>query len=371
MPLKLPGFPRMSSQKPRESRPRGSRPVRFITPGELSFHAFSYPFGDPVRVRQALGLELAPLLGEEAAETLINPVVMTRDREHSRGFALVLPRSALADDEENRGYRLFPAPLALGKSLSGNGLAVWADERCVCAVLWNDGIPVFYRCTPREQGEPSEVIDWISRTSAKPLEVRLLDVKQDPCALEILAREAEQTFVAYPPMASLDLSIRQVDSNLRMENLSSRVKPALAALLLLGLLFDAAAGLFALSAASRLKGFEQKSVELYREVFDSSGPVRDPLSQARARLAAVSGTGGGSGLTGALAILGQGEGGSPEGVVLDTLRLSDQGTELTGKGESVEKIRAFQKSLEGRATPSLEDLQQLPGGGFRFKVTLR
>jgi hypothetical protein len=36
----------------------------------------------------------------------------------------------------------------------------------------------------------------------------------------------------------------------------------------------------------------------------------------------------------------------------------------------VEAIRAFQHALEAEES-SLEDLQQLPGGQFRFKVTVR
>lgn len=155
-----------------------------------------------------------------------------------------------------------------------------------------------------------------------------------------------------------------------IEHLSANLKPALSAGLVLGILFLAASALSALSAQNRLEAYETASIRLYREVFDPSGPVRDPLSQAKARLAAVSGTEENDGLIQVFAMLGRACQKSGEGIVLDTLRYSQRQTELTGKGPSVEAVRAFQQALEAGET-SLEDLQQLPAGQYRFKIIVR
>jgi len=193
---------------------------------------------------------------------------------------------------------------------------------------------------------------------------------KNPDARAILESEAVRTWAAYPALTSLDLSSRQMDSLLRLEGLSSRLKPALAALLALGVLFDGAAGMALLSSRTRLAGYGDAAANLYREVFDPTGPVLDPLSQAKGRLAAVTGTEESKSLAGALAMLGRAASSTPSRIVLDSFRFSEQQAELTGKGSSVESIRAFQQALGGQDT-SLDDLQQLPGGQYRFRIAMK
>jgi hypothetical protein len=275
-----------------------------------------------------------------------------------------------AGDPERKG-RIFPAPLALGGALPGSGLGVWADEENVACVLWKEGIPVLYRCSPRAEGEPGEVVEWIRHSSGTEFDIFLLDERENPDARTLLESEAERTWTIYPALASLDLSSRQMDSLLRLENLSSRLKPILAALLALGILFDGAAGMALLSSRTRLAGYRDAAASLYREVFDPTGPVLDPLSQAKGRLAAATGTEEEKSLANALAMLGRAAASStPSGIVLDSLRFSEQQTEFTGKGKSVESIRAFQQALGGKST-SLDDLQQLPGGQYRFRIAIK
>jgi len=354
----------------RGPKARENRPVRFVTPREMSFHAFSFPFSEPSRIRQALSLQLSSLLGDKPGDLHIHPLVLQREKDRVKGFALVLSGETFPDGKNEGGTRLFPAPLAFAGALAGEGLGVWADEENVACVLWREGVPVLYRCSPRAEGEPGEVVEWARRSSGTDFDVVLLDSRENPEAVELLESHAGRTWETYPVLASLDLSSRQMANTLRLEDLSSRLKPLLAALLVLGLLFDGATGLALLSARVRLKGYEDAATRLYREVFDPNGPVKDPLSQAKGRLAAVSGQDGAKNLTAVLAMLGRADAANTEGVVLDSLRFSEQQAEISGKGESVETIRAFQQGLE-EGNSSLDDLQQLPGGGFRFRITIR
>lgn len=349
----------------------GKRPCRFVTPEEMSFHPFSFPFSDPARIRQALSLQLASLMGEDSKRLHLCPVVFQREKERTRGVALVYPDDLDKGLEKGGETRLFPAPLAFGAVLEGSGLGVWADESHVSAVLWREGIPILYRCVSRAEAEPQEVIEWARSSSGESdFPVFLLDSRVLPDAAERLEAEARRTWAAFPALAPLDLSPRRMESALRIEHLSANLKPALSAGLVLGILFLAASALSALSAQNRLEAYETASIRLYREVFDPSGPVRDPLSQAKARLAAVSGTEENDGLIQVFAMLGRACQKSGEGIVLDTLRYSQRQTELTGKGPSVEAVRAFQQALEAGET-SLEDLQQLPAGQYRFKIIVR
>lgn len=336
----------------------------------MSFHPFTFPFSDPARIRQALSLQLSSLLDENGENMRIQPVVLQREKDRSRGFALVFPVAMETTGDPERKGRIFPAPLALGGALPGSGLGVWADEENVACVLWKEGIPVLYRCSPRAEGEPGEVVEWIRRSSGAEFDVLLLDARENPDARALLESEADRTWDAYPALASLDLSSRQMDSLLRLEGLSSRLKPVLAALLALGVLFDGAAGMALLSSRTRLAGYGDAAASLYREVFDPTGPVLDPLSQAKGRLAAVTGTEEAKSLANALAMLGRAASLTPSGIVLDSLRFSEQQVELTGKGNSVESIRAFQQALGGKST-SLDDLQQLPGGQYRFRIAMK
>jgi hypothetical protein len=354
----------------RGPKPREAGPCLYVTPREMSFHPFTFPFSDPARIRQALSLQLSSLLGESSGSMRIHPVVLQREKDRSRGFALVFPGAMEATGDPEGKNRIFPAPLALGGALAGSGLGVWADEENVACVLWNEGIPVLYRCSPRADGEPGEVIEWILRSSGAEFDVLLLDARENPDARALLESEAARTWIAYPALTSLDLSSRQMDSLLRLEGLSSRLKPALAALLALGVLFDGAAGMALLSSRTRLAGYGDAAASLYREAFDPTGPVLDPLSQAKGRLAAVTGTEEANSLANALAMLGRAASSTPSRIVLDSLRFSEQQAELTGKGNSVESIRAFQQALGGKNT-SLDDLQQLPGGQYRFRIAMK
>lgn len=353
--------------------PSEERPCRFVTPGGMSFHPFSFPFGDPARVRQALHLQLTSLLGRDTGtggKVRIHPVILERDGDRSRGFALAIHAEETPEGSFSPGTRLFPAPLALGGSVAPDGLGIWADEQAVSCVLWREGIPVLYRCSPRSEGEPEEAAEWIRASAGRDLEVRVLDSRKDPGAAAILEAEAEKTWKAFPPLAALDLSPGQMESALRLETLALAAKPALAWLLALGILFSAAAGLSYFSSRMKLARYEESSVRLYREVFDSAGPVRDPLSQAKARLAAASGQEETGGLSGILAMLGRAGSTAGDGIFLDTLRFSKGQAELGGRGESVESIRAFQAAMDPK-NASLEDLQQLPGGLFRFRLAMR
>jgi hypothetical protein len=351
--------------------PGGMAPCRFIAPKEMSFHPFSFPFSDPARIRQALSLQLASLMGEGGKPFHLCPVVFRQEKDRTRGVALVFPQDLKEGIETAGKARLFPAPLAFGAALQGSGLGVWADEEHVAAVLWREKVPVLYRCVSRAEAEPEELIEWLrSSSGGSDFPVFLLDSRTLPDAAERLEAEARRTWEAFPSLASLDLSPRRMESALRVEHLSASLKPALFAGLVLGILFLAASALSALSAQNRLEAYETASIRLYREVFDPTGPVRDPLSQAKARLAAVSGTDEADALARAFAMLGRASRKSGEGIVLDTLRTSERQTEMIGKGSSVAAVRAFQQALEAKET-SLEDLQQLPGGQFRFKITVR
>ncbi len=116
---------------------------------------------------------------------------------------------------------------------------------------------------------------------------------------------------------------------------------------------------------------------IYRETAGGTERIVDPLSQARGRLAALKGDGDDGGtLTGFLAHLGSAWSGEKKGKdglpVLEQMRYAGEGADLTGTAPSMESIQALRISLDsGGFQATLGDIQQVPGGGLRFSLSLR
>ncbi|HRV97723.1 MAG TPA: hypothetical protein P5201_03985, partial [Aminobacteriaceae bacterium] len=112
-------------------------------------------------------------------------------------------------------------------------------------------------------------------------------------------------------------------------------------------------------------------------IFGQNERVVDPLSQARAKLAELRGQGRTeNSLSRTLSHLGRTwldgnkkKAGYP---VLEQLRYSADGADITGTAEKMEAIQALRLAADsGGYKASLGDIQQIPGGGLRFTLSLR
>ena len=107
-------------------------------------------------------------------------------------------------------------------------------------------------------------------------------------------------------------------------------------------------------------------------MFDPTGKIVDPVSQARGKLNAARGGEKGLILEEMLARLGASTKAAGEtSVLVESLRYNAEGSDLLGSVPDMEKLQAFQKELSAVFRTQLGDIQQVPGGGLRFSMNLR
>ncbi|HPR90448.1 MAG TPA: hypothetical protein PLD93_03325, partial [Synergistaceae bacterium] len=105
--------------------------------------------------------------------------------------------------------------------------------------------------------------------------------------------------------------------------------------------------------------------------------IVDPLSQARGKLAELKGQGKNeNSLSRMLSHLGRtwlnGDQRKEDFPVLEQLRFSSEGADITGTAEKMESIQDLRTVADGSGyRAALGDIQQIPGGGLRFTLSLR
>lgn len=347
----------------------------------LSVHPFAFPFRSAGDVTAALALKFKPLLsGEEPVE--IVPWVSSGGGGKYTGSAWLLAASEVPegrDDVALRDNLCWPLPLALAAPVDGEGIAVFCGEGLIASALFDKGIPLFARCGPlREETSAEEALDG---------EVRLcreyaLAVGKEALASSVwtgssgedLLEAARQTVTRFPSFRSLNISRLALRASLARERTALLLKNFSAAVALSGLLFCAAQFILSAQGRSSMEKLALEGAALYREIAAPGERVVDPLSQAKGKVAELKGGGEEEGaLIPLLSHLGRawtGLGG--DSPVIEQLRYSEGGAEITGTAPVMEAIQSLQSALNGEGfTSSLGDVQQIPGGGLRFSLSLR
>ena len=193
-----------------------------------------------------------------------------------------------------------------------------------------------------------------------------------------LLEAARQTAERFPAFLSVDISRPALEASLARERTARVLRNFSAAVALLGTFFCAVQFSLSLQVSSSLDRLSAEAASLYREIAGGTERIVDPLSQARGKLAELKGTGGDdSSLSLFLAHLGRawtgGETGRKPGFpILDQMRYTGGSAELTGTAQTMEAIQALRSAADsGGFRASLGDIQQIPGGGLRFSLSLR
>jgi len=172
---------------------------------------------------------------------------------------------------------------------------------------------------------------------------------------------------------SVNLSRAMLDTELYLEKASRYLTRSLGVVLLVGLVAFGSAFYRYSTFSSGIDHIREMGIAVYREVFQGKGEVIDPVSQARARLNALKEddhTGDPQELLGNVgkAFLSLEE----QDIVLDILRYSKDGADISGRSGEVALVQSFQRELSGLGLDSqIADIQQIPGGGLRFSLTIR
>lgn len=343
----------------------------------LSVQPFQLPFTHAAQVRDALRLRFRPLLGPSGGEIL--PTIVSREARSCEGLAWVISRGELDSLEELLGtrgsVRVIPLPLVFAPS-GEEGISILGDESQVLGMAWRDGRPVAYRWWPRSRRSPEEAVqDMALSAEVKADDVRILDLAGDrEAALAGLTSGARHLLTSPGAFRDLDLSCRGIDTAVKADRVLGAFRRMTMLVLLFGALSAALAGASILEKNHFSEAVDARAAALYRETFPDSGIVRDPLSQARAKLRQrqVGDSEQEVTLFAVLGTLGQAwEGEELQGVSLETLRYNPEGTDLTGTAGDVAEIDLLQQRFGGSGFISnLGDIQQIGSGRLRFKLSL-
>lgn len=345
----------------------------------LSIQPFSFPFSGHSAIREAVKLQVQPFT---SGKPLIDVFTTIRAKEGrgSGGIAWFLSSEELSAVEsvaaKTRSLRIWPLPLALSARLPDNGIGVCVLKDAICSMLYERGFPSLYRIVPKGRRNVEDEIEWIRAFAANrgtvDLATEIWEDSDDPDARARLAEMALETLSGRSFEAEVNLSLRAVDTVLALER-GIRLCTRVAAWVCL-------AGLCAAGGAYAQQFFSQRALErigsqgvaLYRSVFDATGKIVDPVSQARGKLNAARGGEKGLILEEMLARLGASTKAAGESsVLIESLRYNSEGSDLLGSVPDMEKLQAFQKELSAAFRTQLGDIQQVPGGGLRFSMNLR
>ncbi|EFC90187.1 hypothetical protein Dpep_0155 [Dethiosulfovibrio peptidovorans DSM 11002] len=344
----------------------------------LSVRTFDFPFGSVSAIREALKIQYSSISGNREVE--IFPVVHRREDRRFSGSALILPseeRAAVEDGISGLGRStIWPLPFAMAAELGGNGAVLCLDEEGISSALFVDGVPVLYRWQSRSRRSVDQELRWLLDYGGKfdfdPSDSVVVDVSEDG---ERLAVKARETLTAFPSLGSYSLSRKVLDSAIVLETLAKAVGGFSCWFLLAGCVFLGAGFLGGLVERKKVDTIRARAEAVYTDAF-GPGKVRDPLSQARGKLAELTDSPDTRSLEDGLRLIVRSWTDPEMGggrISVDTLRYTSDGMELIGTAEEVSSVQAFQKNLKinNDGTVKLGDIQQVPGGGLRYSLEVR
>ncbi|PKL02681.1 MAG: hypothetical protein CVV55_03195 [Synergistetes bacterium HGW-Synergistetes-2] len=346
-----------------------------------SIHSFSFPFRSANDVRNALALKFRPLLsGEDEVE--IAPLFGGRTKGGSEGVALCIWEGEILDNEAGVSLHnnvVWPLPVALASAVKGDGGAVFRNDFVCASAFFRNGLPVYLRCRSScssdggIDGEVQRLVDYVSALGSDIASESVWVSTKEQELLEV----ARETVKQYPKLLELNISKPALAASLARERTARMLLKACGWAAAAGILFSLIQYTMLSQLRSSVETFTKEGTSLYREIFGQNERVVDPLSQARAKLAELRGQGRTeNSLSRTLSHLGRTwldgnkkKAGYP---VLEQLRYSADGADITGTAEKMEAIQALRVAADsGGYKASLGDIQQIPGGGLRFTLSLR
>ncbi len=339
----------------------------------LSVQPFSYPFGNVLRIREALNLQYRNLLlGGQGVEVL--PTVWRREGKGASGVAWFWSREELSFLEGLAGRKLtvWPLPLAFAASVENDGVALWSDGGAVSSLVWRQGMPFLARWKALGAQGLEEEKNWFRRAGGEDLTFveQAMDPRSPQEALRRLAAAADATWKAFPVLRDVDLSSGGVDALVAWDQALLSLRGPLGALLMAGVLFAGVEWAELWSATRYQEALEAQAAGAYLQIF--GGTPTDPLSQARSRLAEARGENRqtrGASAEDVIRFVGETLSGLEGGLRLETLRYGATGAQLGGVVADVGALTGVKESLKkGELSSRVGDVQQTPDGRVRFTV---
>ncbi len=347
----------------------------------LSLQEFSYPFSDTLQIREALNLKILPFSSASGGIEVF-PTITSRDGKSANGVAWFVSRDEL-DKFENSGSRkggrniYLPLPVIFSSMFDNSGVGIWADSENICAMIFRDGgVPAFYGWKSRNKTTPDEYFSWlVDLAGSSGIEINdklIIDSEKDPeysdKIIEMLLKFTEGSSLS----GEVNLSRSELDTELYIERLF-RIAGKMAMLFIVTGAILLGTSIFRYyTFASTTDWLDERSEQIYREVFDPSGRIVDPLSQAKGKIRALTTEDSGMKIDKILGILGRSsdELGKSK-ITLDVLRYNGDNIDINGSTMDMTSVQKFQEILRKHGIePQIGDIQQIPGGGLRFTMAI-
>ena len=347
----------------------------------LSIQPFSYPFTNLSQIREALAIKVRPYRIEGKGVEIF-PAVFDKDGRSSRGVAWFISSEELEKTEANltdiSGNILnWPLPMAFASKVNGTGSVIWTDGESICSMLFRGYYPVLYRwnvysenCTEREK-------QWLysySRSSGDEIEEAVvIDSRKTEEYENLVSTSLLETLKAFPRYSQINVSKKVMDSFLMTERMTGLLSRILSVILVSGILFASGSFIRYSSSERHLETLQTRSIEVFRDVFHARDRIIDPLSQAKSIIAEIAGTEKGLSLEELMARIGMAWSEVEQsGIVLNSIRYSGDYMDMSGTASEMVSVQVLQKSLDTKEIKSsIGDMQQIPGGGIRFNMTIR
>lgn len=345
----------------------------------LSMQPFVYPFSSLSRIRDALFIKVKPY-SVDGKNVEISPAIFEKDGKSCKGIAWFISSEELERFERGRDISgnliNWPVPIAFASEIHGTGAVIWTDEESMCSMIFENYFPLLYRWNNRETSNIDDEKMWLlsySRSLGNEIDRFYIADSGTEGYQAGLAESIANTLKDFPAYSRVNISKKVMDSFLVTERTTVLATKALSVFLVAGLLFAAGSFVKYRTAGWSLNAIRDRSYDVYREVFDPNGKIIDPLSQAKAKISALSGTDRGLSLEEVLSRIGAAWKDVPEGKrILNSIRYNGNYVDISGSASEMSTVQSFQKALDKDGTESrIGDIQQIPGGGIRFNMTLR
>lgn len=344
----------------------------------LSVQPFSFPFSGMSRVRDALKIQFRPLLGERAEEVSLVPLLIKSGKKFSEGATFLLhgensDKIEGAPDRTAEGPAVWPLPLAFAAEINGSGLIIWADEDQVISLWLQNWIPMLYRWSARLQDSIDGEKELVSAYAAEQ-GLSLGDIFIADQATKKLAEIQEcgaRTLRTYSAYEHLDLSNRGANLLEQRERTVGFLMKTVRFAIACGLAFALACGGLFWQRAGIKDTAATFSENIYASAFGERS--RQPLISIKEKLATLGSDKQDSSIQGILRTLGPvwDELTKSENIAIETMKFSQEKTDLLGTAKDNSAIQHLRTLLEERGLSlKTDNIQQIPGGGLRFTLSI-
>jgi hypothetical protein len=344
----------------------------------ISSHSFSFPFSGISRVKDALMIQFKPLLGAGAGDVSIIPFFVNNEKKISSGCVFTLFGAEASHIEE--GYSggsadciVWPAPLAFAGEVDGNGLITWTDGDLITTVWLEDWIPVYYKTAVNGESSAEQerelALGYMAQRGKSPFKTFLAD--RDDLSGAAVQESGARTLAGCPAYGQLDLSNRGANLLERREKFAATLSAVGKAAVVCGaVLLLITAGVY-LNHSSLLNAGTSSMEEIYQAAFKESS--RQPLGSALAKLRSLQSPDADASFNSfmrSFSLVWDKLGVSGD-ISIDSLRYGGDNTDVTGTARNNESIQNLRSILEAEGfTPKNDNVQQIPGGQFRFSLTI-